>query len=227
MFILYSRMQLNRSRVPLCRISRKLNTEMKSKNLKAFRIVAFICGLLFFLVSLYSANTADYRVTHKVFLDIAIEDVPAGRIVIGLFGEEVPKTVRNFYYLSTGKMDISYRDSLFTLATPNFAVQGGRIKLAHEGMSTTLYGKHFEDENFNVKHTRGIVSMANNRARNTNGSEFFIVTKESAPWLDGRHVGFGKVLEGMDVVEKIEHLPTSMSYHLLQRVTVTNCGEVK
>ncbi|XP_008220814.1 PREDICTED: peptidyl-prolyl cis-trans isomerase CYP20-1 [Prunus mume] len=128
------------------------------------------------------------EVTHKVFFDVEIAGKPAGRVVIGLFGKTVPKTAENFRALCTGNQPLIFRGD-FTLGDG----RGGE----------SIYGEKFADENFKLKHTGpGLLSMAN-AGSDTNGSQFFITTV-TTNWLDGRHVVFGKVLSGMDVVYKIE-----------------------
>lgn len=201
--------------------------ERNSKSKIILRVVIITWAALFCLIGMYSIRTASYKVTHKVYLDVEIDGTPGGRIVIGLFGEDVPRTSKNFLYLATGKMGISYVGSTFTRATKQFMIQGGKIQAPSENTNTTLYGKEFDDENFHVKHSRGIISMANKREKNTNGSEFFILTRRRrAAWLDGLHVAFGRVLDGMDVVEKIENIPSTNDFVLKKKVIITECGEL-
>ncbi|MFB1484019.1 peptidylprolyl isomerase [Corallococcus sp. RDP092CA] len=167
----------------------------------------------------------------KVFFDMSIGGQPAGRIVMELFSDDVPKTAENFRALCTGEKGtgrsgkaLHFKGTPFHRVIPNFMCQGGDITLGNGYGGESIYGEKFADENFKHKHTGpGILSMAN-AGPNSNGSQFFLTTVPT-PWLDNAHVVFGKVVEGMDVVKKIEAVG-SPSGATRQPVKIEDSGQL-
>ncbi|KAF8590737.1 cyclophilin [Ramaria rubella] len=164
----------------------------------------------------------------NVFFDISINDKPAGRITFKLFDDVVPITARNFRELATGQNGFGYKGSGFHRIIPqassfiSFMLQGGDFT-AHNGTGgKSIYGNKFNDENFVLKHTKpGQLSMAN-AGKNTNGSQFFITTIATT-WLDGKHVVFGEVVDGIDLVTHIEK-QGSASGTPKAKVTISDSG---
>jgi peptidylprolyl isomerase len=167
----------------------------------------------------------------KVFFDITLNDKPAGRIVMELYADSVPKTAENFRALCTGEKGMTksgkplhFKGSIFHRVIPQFMLQGGDFTNGNGTGGESIYGQKFPDENFLHKHTgSGILSMAN-AGPNTNGSQFFICTVP-CPWLDGKHVVFGKVVEGMNVVKVVEGVG-AQSGQTSQRVRIADCGQL-
>ena len=160
----------------------------------------------------------------RVFFDLTIGGKPGGRIVMELRADVAPKTAENFRALCTGEKGIGYKGSGFHRIIPKFMLQGGDFTKHNGTGGKSIYGEKFADENFTLKHTTpGLLSMAN-AGPNTNGSQFFITTIETA-WLDGKHVVFGSVVEGMDVVRAVEALGSG-SGTPSQKVLIADCGQL-
>eukprot|EP01083_Nonionella_stella_P240032 839472_1 len=192
--------------------------------------------LICVVLVLFLANLADSKkgpkITNKVFFDVEIDGEKAGRITMGLYGATVPKTVENFRALCTGEKGMGkkgkplhFKDSGFHRVIPGFMLQGGDFSHHNGTGGESIYGDKFDDENFQVKHSKGgLLSMAN-AGKNTNGSQFFI-TCSSTPHLNGKHVVFGRVLEGLPLIRRIENLPCSPSNKPNSDVRVARCGDL-
>jgi peptidylprolyl isomerase len=167
------------------------------------------------------------EVTQKAFLDVSINGEPAGRIEVGLYGKQVPRTVENFRALCTGEKGteaapLHYAGTPFHRIIPGFMCQGGDFANGDGTGGESIYGGKFEDENTDVPHSRaGLLSMANS-GPDTNGSQFFITCGPTG-WLDGKHVVFGEVLSGMEVVKAMEDVGTEAGTPTKQ-VEITACG---
>ncbi|CAM9316893.1 unnamed protein product [Ectocarpus fasciculatus] len=169
----------------------------------------------------------------KVFFDITIGGEAKGRIVMQLFADTTPKTAENFRQLCTGEctelattgQKKHYKGSSFHRVIPNFMIQGGDFTRGDGTGGESIYGEKFADENFLVKHTEGgLLSMAN-AGPGTNGSQFFITSKATAH-LDGKHVVFGRVIEGMDVFRMIEDTPTGNGDKPHADCIIADCGQL-
>lgn len=194
------------------------------------KILAFIT-ISALVVPALTIAAKDAKITTSVSVTVAVDGKAIEeKIVIGLFGDNVPKTAENFKVICTEQRKsssgrtLSYIGSSFHRIIPNFMIQGGDFT-NHDGTGgESIYGNKFNDENFDVKHDIGVMSMAN-AGPNTNGSQFFITTAQT-PWLDGRHTVFGRVTNGFDVVKQIEGYG-SRSGRPNAKVTIQACEVVE
>ncbi|KAJ1722252.1 Peptidyl-prolyl cis-trans isomerase-like 1 [Coemansia biformis] len=165
-----------------------------------------------------------------VFFDISIGGKDAGRIKMELFADVVPKTAENFRQLCTGEYRVDgvpqgYKNCPFHRIIPNFMAQGGDFVKGNGTGRMSIYGETFADENFTLKHTSpGLLSMANSGS-NSNGCQFFLTLVE-APWLDDKHVVFGKLVDGLLTLRKIEHVPTGPDNRPTIPVIIAECGQM-
>merc|ERR1712112_547649 len=200
------------------------------KKASIMKVGGCICAVIVVFLLLGQSSSVEGKkgpkVTHKVWFDVSVGGEAIGRIEIGLFGKTVPKTVENFVELAKKPEGEGYKGSKFHRVIKDFMLQGGDFTRGDGTGGRSIYGEKFADENFQIKHNgAGWLSMAN-AGKNTNGSQFFITTVKT-PWLDGKHVVFGKVIKGMSMVRKIENNKTDGRDKPLKEVKIVDCGSEK
>jgi len=167
-----------------------------------------------------------------VFFDVKQGDEDLGKVVMQLYMDVTPKTAENFRALCTGEKGegkmgkpLHYKNSTFHRIIKDFMIQGGDFTSGDGTGGESIYGEKFPDENFIVKHTgEGLLSMAN-AGPGTNGSQFFITSRDT-PHLDDKHVVFGHVVEGMDIIRKMEEMETGANDKPAVDVIIADCGEI-
>ena len=192
--------------------------------------VAYCLGAL--IATLASASEPLHTITNKVYFDVEIDGEEAGRIIMGLYGDAVPKTVDNFVTLAEGTAgkgklgkDLDYWGSPFHRIIPSFMAQGGDFTKGNGTGGESIYGPNFADENFINKHTgRGVLSMAN-AGPGTNGSQFFLCFV-ATPHLDGKHVVFGQVTDGLPVLDALEAVGSAPAGRCSAECKITACGQL-
>ena len=166
-------------------------------------------------------NNLEENTKNNIFFDIKINDKNMGMIIFKLYDDIVPKTTNNFRQLSIHK---KYKNTNFHRVIKDFMIQGGDFTKGDGTGGLSIYGDNFDDENFTIKHTKpGLLSMAN-AGPNTNGSQFFITTQPT-PHLDNKHVVFGEVISGMDIIHNIENIQTNDDKPIYS-CTISDCGSI-
>ncbi len=159
----------------------------------------------------------------NVFFDITANNQPIGRITFELFSD-TPKTSENFKVLCNNEQGKGYKGCVFHRIIPNFMIQGGDFTTGDGTGGKSIYGSKFKDEHFEHKHNEPFLLSMANSGPDTNGSQFFITTV-CCPWLDGKHVVFGRVTDGHNVVKTLEALG-SASGKTSKRILISECGEL-
>lgn len=166
-------------------------------------------------------------ITLNPYFDMKIGNSDLGRITFQLFDDDVPLTCKNFRFLCSNglfkKEKPSYQDTSFHRVIKDFMIQGGDITRGDGTGGYSIYGEQFKDENFNLTHNQpGMLSMANS-GPDTNNSQFFITTKKT-PWLDNKHVVFGIIISGFDIIKKIEDTDIDNNDKPVEDIIISKCG---
>ncbi|EFC49095.1 hypothetical protein NAEGRDRAFT_4843, partial [Naegleria gruberi] len=170
----------------------------------------------------------------RVFFDIVIGDEKIGRIIFKLYKHICPRTAENFRCLCTGekgigvetKKPLHFKGSIFHRVVPEFIIQGGDFSDFNGRGGESIYGGMMEDENFILKHSRAGLLSAANAGPNTVGSQFFITMSSELDYLDNKHVVFGRVIEGMNIIKQIEKVKVNEDNTPLEEIVIINCGEL-
>jgi cyclophilin family peptidyl-prolyl cis-trans isomerase len=180
------------------------------------------------------ASAGNYTVTDEAWFEVEIKDMDGpgqdyrGRFVVALFGETAPMTCMNFAAITRGykrgKENLHYKKSVVHRVVPDFVVQMGDITVGDGTGGRSIFGERFNDEDFILSHrSAGWVAMANH-GPDSNGSQFYILLTK-ARWLDGKHVVFGKVVQGFDVVRTMGEVPADQQTAVpKRRIKIVNCG---
>ncbi|XP_027220576.1 peptidyl-prolyl cis-trans isomerase B [Penaeus vannamei] len=203
---------------------------MKIRLPKFSLLKLFVCviivptGMVLITIATMHHDPREYKVTHEVFFEMEADGKPLGTVVVGLFGDTVPRTVKNFItFASKGYAGFKYEGTPIHRVIKKFMIQGGDVATGDGKGSISIYGESFPDENFEINHSGpGFVSMAN-RGKDTNGCQFFITTI-ATPWLNGHHVVFGKVVEGQPIIHNIEYMATDWNDRPLKDVRIAKSG---
>eukprot|EP01080_Neovahlkampfia_damariscottae_P004181 gene4181-7491_t len=192
-----------------------------------FIIVGTVAALFSVLALIpKTPNYSKPTIGTKVFMDIEIGTKKIGKMTFGLFDEIVPKTVENFKQLCISqKKRHGYKNSSFHRVMKQFMIQGGDYENNDGTGGSSIYGKTFPDENFHIKHFPGALSMAN-AGKDTNGAQFFITTVKT-DWLDGKHVVFGRIIDGEKVLRTIESQRVDDKHKPFHDIRITKCGLVE
>src|SRR6516164_8622793 len=225
---------------PLCKRNVTMRIRSTCWPLLSLGLFVVLAVLLMFAAASAVAADDDYKPHHpinpknpRVFFDITIGDKSAGRVEMELFADTCPKTAENFLQLCVGTKNkagktLGYKGSTFHRVIPKFMCQGGDFTRGDGTGGESIYGAKFADETFDGKAGKhfgpGTLSMAN-AGPNTNGSQFFICTAMT-PHLDGKHVVFGQVIKGYDVIKAVEAVG-SRGGATSKKVTIVDCGKVQ